>query len=128
MGSGPFQIKHPGILIRINQYYRDNISADELYEITRGVWKININRAKGAKFAFALYKGVIREVYEIHGWQKADKSGYSIRTDLKYRDISKRKEFIGKRANDEIREMYRYKSVAHLFKKGNQNPINYINC
>jgi hypothetical protein len=128
METDQFQVKHPGVLIRINKYYSRNLDAIGLYEVTRGVWKVKIERARKAKYAFALYKGIIREVYEIGYWQRADKDGYPTRSDIKTRDISKRKEFIGKRANDEIREMYLNKSVAHLFVKGNQNPINYVNC
>lgn len=39
----------------------------ELYEATRGTWKLG-ERRKGARYAFALFEGVVREVYEIEAW------------------------------------------------------------
>jgi uncharacterized protein len=116
------------ILIRINKLYRDNMSDLQLYDATRGVWRISIDRAKKAKFAMAVYKGIIREIYQIEKWQKADKSGYKTRIDLPNRDIFKRKEFIGKVADEAIRIQYIGKSVNEYLLKGNRNPIYYINC
>jgi uncharacterized protein len=116
------------ILIRINKLYRDNLSDLGLYEATRGVWRINIERAKKAEYAMAVYKGIIREVFEIEKWQGADKRGYSTRRDLPSRDISQRKEFVGKVADDSIRKIFIGKDVSEYFIKGNRNPIYYINC
>ncbi|MCE7983039.1 MAG: hypothetical protein DYG89_17785 [Caldilinea sp. CFX5] len=63
-------IHEPVILITINRLYRRGMSAEELYEVTRGNWVIGQRRAQ-AKYAFAVYNGIIREVYEIHRWQPA---------------------------------------------------------
>lgn len=116
------------VLIRINRLFKEYLSELELYEVTRGVWKVNISRAMKAEYAMAVYKGIIREVYKIEKWQKADKAGYSTRRDLPSRDISKRKEFIGKVAEDRIINKYIGKDISEYFKKGNQNPITYMNC
>jgi len=56
------EITEPVILITVNRYYRRGMSAEMLYEITRGSWVIGTRRNK-AKYAFAVYKGVVREVY-----------------------------------------------------------------
>jgi uncharacterized protein len=116
------------ILIRINKLYKDNLSDLGLYEATRGVWRINIERTKKAKYAMAVYKGIIREVFEIEKWQGADKRGYSTRRDLPSRDISQRKEFVGKLAAESIRKKYIGRDFSEYFNKGNRNPIYYINC
>jgi hypothetical protein len=50
-----------------------------LYEATRGVWKIGPRRAK-ARYALAVYQGVVQEVYEILNWDPAWTSPYSNRT------------------------------------------------
>ena len=62
-------VDHPAILVRINQLYRHGMTAEELYEATRGVWKLGPRRS-GAKFALADFESVVREVYEIQSWHR----------------------------------------------------------
>lgn len=125
-------IEEPSILIRINQAFRYSMTPTELYDFTRGQWKINPNVAKQAKLAFAIYGGVIQEVYEVLDWYEAGKT-YSVRQEQKFLKQSKndkikgRYEFIGNLANEKIRKKYQYKSVEHYFKQGNSNPIMYLN-
>lgn len=42
--------------------------------------------------------------------------------------IEDRAEFIGNIAPENIQKKNKYKSVEDYFKKGNANPIMYINC
>ena len=119
------QIEESVILIRINQHFRYSMTEMELYDFTRGYWKINIDRAKNAKYAFAVYNGIIQEVYEIKTWLKAGES-MSVRGKIEI--IEDRAEFIGNIAEENTRRKYKYKSVEEYFKKGNANPIMYINC
>lgn len=121
------------ILIRINQAFRYSMPENELYEYTRGRWVLNPNRAKKAKYAFAVYQGVVQEVYEILDWYKAGSTN-SIRLDENktglntIESLEGRFEFIGNIAPKEIRNKYRFLSVEHYFKRGNSNPIMYVNC
>jgi uncharacterized protein len=62
------EILEPSILITVNRLYRPGMSADELYEITRGDWSINLKLRDRAKYAFTVYRGLIREVYRIDRW------------------------------------------------------------
>jgi len=125
-------IDEQSILIRINQAFRYSISEIELYDYTRGQWHVNPERAKKAEFAFAIYKGIIQEVYQILDWYKAGTT-YSIRQgneNIKREQLENlegRYEFIGNLAPKHIRNKYKYKSVEHYFKKGNSNPIMYVN-
>lgn len=126
------EIEEPSVLIRINQAFRYSMTEMELYDYTRGQWKLNPVRARQAKYGFAIYEGIIQEVYEILDWYEAGKT-YSIRqgndnikSEEKERLVG-RFEFIGNLAPKEIREKYKYKSVGHYFKKGNSNPIMYKN-
>jgi hypothetical protein len=126
------EIEEPAILIRINQAFRYSMTEIELYDYTRGQWKLNPERARQAKYGFAIYEGIIQEVYEILDWYEAGKT-YSVRQgneNIK-RDEKEgligRYEFVGNLAPPEIREKYKYKSVGHYFKKGNSNPIMYKN-
>ncbi len=114
------------ILITINKLYHSKISAQELYESTRGVWVIGDRKTK-AKYAFAIFQGIIREVYTINKWHKAGTLSYQ------YREIDKDKhsnrwEFEGVVANQETREKYLKKSIRQYLSKGSQNPIKYVNC
>lgn len=113
-------IDEPSLLIRINQHFRYSTTEMELYDFTRGYWKISSKRAKNAKYAFAIYNGIIQEVCEIKTWLKA---GESMTVRGKIKTIDDRVEFIGNIASETIRAKYKYKSVEDYFKKGNANPI-----
>jgi hypothetical protein len=119
------EIEEPAILIRINQEFRYSMSEVELYDYTRGRWTIDKKHAEKADYAFAIYNGVIQEVYSILSWFDAGKT-FNTRTDNDR--IDDRSEFIGNIAEPEIRNKYKNKSVADYFKKGNANPIMYVNC
>jgi hypothetical protein len=128
----PIDIEEPAILIRINQAFRYSMTEIELYDYTRGRWKLNPERAKSAKYGFAVYEGVVQEVYEITDWHKAGTT-FSTRqvnedAGLNTKDsLVGRFEFVGNVAQKEIRDKYKFMSVGHYFRKGNSNPIMYLN-
>jgi len=124
----PVKIVDPVILIRINRKYYSTMSADELYEVTRGIWKVAPKRNK-ARFAFAVYKQVVREVYAIQNWFPAGTTPYSYRDGKA--DAKKhpgRWEFTGTLADEEIRKKYINKSVAKYLPAHARAPFIYINC
>jgi hypothetical protein len=123
----PVQITDPVILIRVNQMYRHGMSAAELYDITRGVWRLVFERASAMKYVFAVYEGVVREVYEVAKWQPAQISGYTTRTDLIPEDGKGRIEFVGKLAPEAIRQKYLLGDVTAYTKVSLQAPCLYIN-
>jgi hypothetical protein len=123
----PVQITDPVILIRVNQLYRHGMSAAELFEITRGVWKLDFKRASAMKYVLAVYEGVVREVYEVEKWQAAQIGGYTSRTDLVPADAKGRIEFIGKVAPEAIRQKYLLGAVTAYTKVSLQAPCLYIN-
>jgi hypothetical protein len=98
----------PCIIININQLYTRGISAQKLYDSTRASWIVGTKRDR-AKYAIASYRGLVREVYEIEKWQPN----------------GDRWEFIGKVAEDKIRDKYLNQSLENYIKKGGQNPIRY---
>ena len=126
------EIEEAAILIRINQAFRYSMTEIELYDYTRGQWKLNPERARLAKYAFAIYEGIIQEVYEILDWYEAGKT-YSVRQGNEnirreeQEGLLGRYEFVGNLAPVEIRDKYKYKSVGHYFRRGNSNPIMYRN-
>lgn len=112
------EITEPVILITINRLYRRGMTAEELYEATRGSWVIG-RRRENAKYAFAVYNGIIREVYEIEKWYPA----------MAKREEQKRQQrwqFDGKIATN-LRH-YVGGSTVRYATVGAQNPIRYVNC
>lgn len=65
----PVSITEPALLIRINRLYRHGMTAQELYEATRGVWVLGPRRMK-ARLAFAVFDRIVREVYRIDSWHQ----------------------------------------------------------
>ena len=123
----------PGVLIKITDSFPDSASRtdQELYDATRGMWKMNIDQARErAKYVFAVYGGVIREVYEVSEWLPANSTMYSESSrawkSLDDFKVEGRIEFVGKVAHEELRKRYLWKSVAHLYKPGNANPVMYV--
>lgn len=74
----PVVVKENAILIRINRLYRSNMNPHELYEATRGIWKLGLRRNK-AEYALAVYQGIVLEVYRIGRWLPAGSSIYKTR-------------------------------------------------
>ena len=114
-------IGHRAILFTLNRLYRDGISSEELYEATRGIWKAG-ERRNGAQYAMAVYRGTIREVYEIDRWYPAGSTPYRFRV-FTTNETDGRWEFTGTIAAN-VRGQYVGKNVG----PGGQNPIRYVNC
>jgi len=123
----PVKITDPVILIRINQLYRHGIPSAELYDITRGVWVLSAERASKMKYVFAVYEGVVREVYEPEKWLPALTTQYPNRPDLVPDDANGRIEFVGKTAPEAIRQKYLLGDVTAYTKVSLQAPCFYIN-
>ncbi len=100
------------------------MTAVELYDATRGVWRIGPTREK-AKYAFAIYESIVREVYKITSWLPAG-SSFSTREESGLYDPN-RWEFIGLVADERIRKKYRNRSVEHYFPRHAQIPFVYVN-
>ncbi len=68
------KLKEPCVLIRINQTYKPGMSALELYEATRGIWRVSPERARLARYALAVYDRSVLEAYEL----TSDNTGQSL--------------------------------------------------
>ena len=123
-GAKPVSVTHPALLIRINKLYRHRMSAEELYEATRGIWKVG-QRRENARLALAVFEGVVREVYEIEQWFPAGTLSYATRT---LTSPSGRWEFQGRPAPTSVRETYFGRSVRTYFSRGQQSPLVYVKC
>ena len=99
--------EHKGVSILINRDYRPTFGDLELFEYTRGIWTKKMKTISGdAKYAYATFKGVVKEVYEIHSWVPAGTQEYFTRNLDPERLAKARWEFVGKKAPDKLRELY----------------------
>jgi len=129
-GARPVDIVHPSLLIRINRLYRYGMAQDELYEATRGIWKLGAKSARRARarYAFSVFHGVVRAVFEIQSWHSARTTPYHVRVFGDPAPLPGRCEFIGAPAEARIRKQYVGRSVQHYFKQGLRSPVVYVNC
>lgn len=59
------------IFLNINQFYRDGMSAADLYEATRRAWRVAACRRERVQYAAAVQGGTIRAVYQVESWRPA---------------------------------------------------------
>lgn len=113
----------PALLIRINRLYRRSMTAEELYEATRGVWRLGKRREK-AQFALPVIKGIVLQVYRIDTWHEAGTTTYHTRRaeDLKKKG---RWEFVGAVAP---RLAQKYQACSVSAQLAGRNPVAYVNC
>ena len=129
-------IRHNIVFIKINKMYRRDMSADELYDIIRGVWVADKNRISSAEYVLGLYNSLIVAVFKPTKWFKCkeavERLPKRIRTLTK--ELGDRIFFVDEAFEngspyDENQIFYCWKSVAELEKvQKSQNPIIYINC
>jgi hypothetical protein len=118
------QLRDPVILININRTFRYGMPKMELYDATRSAWVVGDKRDK-ARYALAVYQGMIQEVYEIKGWYPNNSTMNSRKADDPEVD-QERWEFVGRIAEPQTRNRYLYRDVSEHV--GGQNPIRYVNC
>lgn len=119
-------IDDPVLLVRISNTYRPDLTPDELYDATRGSWKLG-DRRKDVRYVLSVYDGIVQEVYEVHRWAPGGSTYY--KTNVHPGPHSPdRWEFVGSVAPPEIRSKYRNQSVRRYLSPRNQNPVRYVNC
>jgi hypothetical protein len=89
------------------------IPKEDIYDATKGDWKLSIARAKRAHCVLAVARGLVRAVFVPRGWGDAGYENRKIMTGQS--DSSQFENCVGK-------------SVAYLFERGSQNPVRYLQC
>jgi hypothetical protein len=120
LAAKPVIVRHKAILITINRLYRSHMTQLELYETTRGMWKVGTRRNQ-AEYAMCVTHGVVREVYRIDQWFPAGTLTYQTRDSSTFK-LSGRWEFSVEIAFD-MRDDF----VGFSVGKAGQNPIRYVN-
>jgi len=118
------KIEHPAILIRISRLYRSDMTDEELYEATRGTWKIASKRRQPV-LAMAVYKGIVQEVFQIRRWLPACSLVYKTRGSETLKK-SGRYEFEGDVAHKERGRFVGFSVTSYLGK--GRWPLVYVNC
>lgn len=129
-------IKHNILVIKINKRYRRNMTAFELYEAVRGIWKASMNSIKKRKveYVFGVYNQLIVAVYKPDEWhyvhEMIDVPRPEELNKSNFNQIKKRIYFICNdyTAMDENQHFYLHKSISELkVNQSAQNPITYLN-
>lgn len=110
------------VIIKINRSYYEGMPADEIYDFTRGIWKRKLESVSIANFALSVVHNIVIEVYQIDKWIPASEAVFTTRICDPER-CAKRVAFIGKVADEEIRNKYIGASVTDLFKYGEASPV-----
>lgn len=116
----PFPKSLNAILLRIPVLWFPAMPANELYEATRRWWVVGPRRDL-AECAFAVNRGVIREVYKIDEWWRAQPG------EAEPEHVDKRWGFRGTPDN-RVGDTFRNTDVSRLFRPGAANPVRYVNC
>ncbi|MDH5533444.1 MAG: hypothetical protein OEX81_03400 [Candidatus Pacebacteria bacterium] len=121
------EVEHPVISFKLNSTFRYGLDPIKLYDFTRHSWKLG-PRKDSAQYAFAVYQGIVQEVYKIECWlpQNSTLNSKYIEESEDKEVNEERWEFVGNIASKKIRDKYLYKDVSKYI-KSNQNPVAYIN-
>ncbi len=115
-------IHHDLVVIKINRTYYDGMSAEALYDYTRGIWKRKIESVSVADYALSVVYGIVVEVYKIDHWMPASETKFTARK-VDPKKAAERIAFVGSVAEESVRKRYIGKSVANLYKYGDANPV-----
>ncbi len=113
----------PVIMFRIPRLWRRGMNAADLYEATRGWWRVDPHRARQAKYVLAVSKGVVREVYSPFSWRHREQGepGWS-----DAENAHPRYGFEGHPADGV--DAWRNKNVLRFLPPGFQGTHRYHNC
>lgn len=128
-------IKHNILVIKINKRYRRNMTAFELYEAVRGIWKASMNSIKrrNIEYVFGVYNQLIVAVYKPDEWHYVHEMVNVPRPEeLDKETLAKAKDRIYFICNDyaamDVNQcFYLHKSISELkVNQSAQNPITYL--
>ncbi|MGB0922398.1 MAG: LEM-3-like GIY-YIG domain-containing protein [Alphaproteobacteria bacterium] len=115
------QITHKVVAIMINQTAGER----SIYNSVRYAWKLKASRAEKAAYIFAVRRGLIIGVFVADRWLPVTVENFPAMDE----DRPGRFGFLGREAPDAIQRRYMGKALpAQYRRKGNANPVRYINC
>lgn len=117
------EFPHSAIAFRIAKRWSPAMSTQDVYEVTRGWWRIGSRRQR-ARLALAVSDGIIRGIFEIQGdsWRPrvAGDRGFTPNSPSRWG-------FEGIDASGSYPDIL-HRDISSWFKAGNQTPFLYVNC
>lgn len=105
------EMTEPTVFFIINRAWRADMREEEIYEATRGHWRIGARNRKDMKYAMGVAFGVVRGVYRIESWFPSQQEGEEGRWGFVGFPAEEMQGFLGT-------------SVRHLVpERGAQNPV-----
>lgn len=117
------EIENNCIIININKKYERGSGENAIYEATKETWTIDRRRLNGLNYVLSEYRGLIVEVFEVEEWYEKER-GY-LPNSKKFGQTKIGFGFIGRVAENSIRNKYVNKSIAHIKKRGAASAIRY---
>lgn len=116
----PFEVGEPLILISIAKSYEEEKS---IYDAVRGVWRVNVDKARTFRLVLAHRHGVVVGVFRPTKWLPATKDNFRWLPE----DIPGRFGFEGDTAEPAAESRYINRRVPDEFRrKGAANPVRFI--
>ena len=127
-------IKHKILVIKINKLYRRNMSANELYDSVRGIWRASMKNVKSVDYVVGVYNSLIVAVYKPTEWYRCkDAMTKRPRQDVALNSNEENRLFFVDENFEcglpmDVNESFYYgKSIEGLkLDHGAQNPITYL--
>lgn len=131
----PEDIRHNILCIKINQRYHRDMTAKELYDAVRGIWRASMNsiKRKHIEYVFGVYNQLVVAVYKPDEWHyvyeridaphldELDADGFEKARNRVYFTCADYEQM------DENQQLYLHKSIADLkVNQSAQNPITYL--
>ena len=114
-----FIVKEPLILISIGRTWKER----DMYDAVKGLWKLQMERAKHYKLVLAHVRGVVRGAYRPKKWLK----GTAENIPLFGGSSPERIGFVGTEAEPDVWKTYVGKRVPIRYRKrGAQTPCRYL--
>jgi len=117
------EIENNCIIININKKYERGAGKNSIYEATKETWTIDKRKLSRLKYVLSEYRGLIVEVFEVLEWYEKER-GY-LPNSKKFGQTKIGYGFVGKVADNNIRNRYVNKSIAHIKKRGAASVIRY---
>lgn len=135
-GAVPLERKdlcHKILIIKVNKLYSHNMTNEEIYDVVRGVWRADINKAQQVEYVLGVYNNLIIACYKPDRWYKVSTcSSDKLPEHMKGAELEAAKNRIFFECDnmdvlDENQMFYLNKSIEKLeYIQKSQNPITYI--
>ena len=116
-GAKELQSREPLLLVKINRQYRGGMTITQVYEAVRWCWRMDIKRARKARYVLAVANGIVRGVFKPTTFAKITEA------DTQNPDDVGRVYFDGYA----VESSYELASTKAFGLRGQASPIRYMN-